>query len=94
MMNLRNFCLCLVLATLFLVAPTRADDVGGIKEEISEAMGDAYDDAKNAYDKLPEPGKFAVGAGAGFIGSRVAVSGAVTGIKVAGSAFIVYVPQF
>jgi hypothetical protein len=89
MMNLRKLCLCLIFATLCLTA--RADDIGGIKEEIAEAVEDAYGDAKNAYDKLPESGKFAVGAGAGFIGSRVAVSSAVTGVKVAGAAFVVYV---
>lgn len=89
MMNLRKLCLCLIFATLCLSA--RADDIGGIKEEIAEAVEDAYEDAKNAYDKLPETGKFAVGAGAGFVGSRVAVSSAVTGVKVAGAAFVVYV---
>jgi len=89
MMNLRKLCLCLIFASVCLVA--RADDVGGIKEEISDAVEDAYEDAKNLYDKLPETGKFAVGAGAGFFGSRVAVSSAVTGVKVAGAAFVVYV---
>ena len=54
-------------------------------------MEEAYEQGKNLYDKLPPQGKFAVGAGVGLVGSRMAVKTAVSGVKVAGAAFIVYV---
>eukprot|EP00428_Durinskia_dybowskii_P046548 CAMPEP_0170352310 /NCGR_PEP_ID=MMETSP0116_2-20130129/77466_1 /TAXON_ID=400756 /ORGANISM="Durinskia baltica, Strain CSIRO CS-38" /LENGTH=156 /DNA_ID=CAMNT_0010606235 /DNA_START=124 /DNA_END=594 /DNA_ORIENTATION=+ len=40
------------------------------------------------YEEMPEKGRFAAGAVAGFVGSRVAVRSAVTIIKVAGAAYI------
>ena len=88
MMTLRKLCLCLILASLFLAA--RGDEtVGGFKEEIGDALGGVYEKGKNLYDNLPPGGKFAAGAGAGFVGSRVAVNGATSAVKVAGAAFIV-----
>jgi hypothetical protein len=46
---------------------------------------------KEKYDELPDNGKFATGAFAGFVGSRIAVKSAVSIVKVAGAAFIAYV---
>ncbi len=87
-MTLRKVCFFLILASILL--SSRADDpVGGIKEEIEEAVEEVYVAGKNLYDKLPPSGKFAAGAGVGFVGSRVAVKSAVSGVKVAGAAFIV-----
>ena len=87
-MTLRKVCFFLILASILL--SSRADDpVGGIKEEIEEAVEEVYVAGKNLYDKLPPSGKFAAGAGVGLVGSRVAVKSAVSGVKVAGAAFIV-----
>lgn len=87
MTMLRKLCFYLVLATLFLAG--RADDIGGIRQEIGEVVEDVGAAAASAYQKLPPPGRFAVGAGVGFVGSRVAVNTAVSAVKVAGAAFIV-----
>ena len=87
-MTLRKVCLCLILASLFISA--RADEpVGGIKDELEDAFEEVYVAGKNLYDKLPPSGKFAAGAGVGFVGSRVAVKSTVSGVKAAGAAFIV-----
>jgi hypothetical protein len=44
------------------------------------------------FDSLLEPGwKFWAGAAVGFVGSRLALSSAVTAVKVAGVAFVAYV---
>ena len=89
-MTLKRISLFFILASLLLFA--RADETtGGIKEEIEEVLEEVYQEGKSYYAKLPPPGKFAVGAGVGLLGSRVAVKTAVTGVKVAGTAFIVYV---
>lgn len=92
-MTLRKIFTFFVLASL--LSFTRADEtIGGIQEEIEEALEEAYEQGKNLYDNLPPQGKFAVGAGVGLVGSRVAVKTAVSGVKVAGAAFIVYVSMF
>jgi hypothetical protein len=92
-MTIRKIFLFFVLASVLLFA--RADETtGGIQEEIEEALEEAYEQGKSLYDKLPPQGKFAVGAGVGLVGSRVAVKTAVSGVKVAGAAFIVYVSMF
>lgn len=89
-MTLRKIFAFFILASLLLF--TRADEtIGGIQEEIEEALEEAYEQGKNLYDNLPPQGKFAVGAGVGLVGSRVAVKTVVSGVKVAGAAFIVYV---
>jgi hypothetical protein len=67
----------------------RADDVGGIQEELEEVLEEAYATGKNLYEKLPSPGKFAAGAGVGYFGSKIAVNTAVSSAKIAGAAFIV-----
>jgi hypothetical protein len=74
---------------VFLCQGIRADDVGGIQEEIEEVLEEAYAKGKNLYDKLPPPGKFAAGAGVGYFGSKMAVNTVVSSMKVAGAAFIV-----
>ena len=43
---------------------------------------------KEHYDSLSPKGKFAVGAGVGFVGAKVVVGSAVKAIKVAGAAFV------
>ena len=43
---------------------------------------------KEHYDSLSPKGKFAVGAGVGYVGAKVVVGSAVKAIKVAGAAFI------
>ena len=43
---------------------------------------------KEKYEEMPEKGRFAAGAAAGFVGSRIALRSAVTVIKVAGAAYI------
>ncbi len=55
----------------------------------SSAKGDdivAY--LKEKYEEMPEKGRFAAGAVAGFVGSRVAIKSAVSVIKVAGAAYV------
>lgn len=47
-----------------------------------------YDYLKQKYDDLPENGKLATGAVAGYGMSRVAIKSAVTVVKVAGAAFV------
>ena len=52
------------------------------------ADGGLYDYLKQKYDDLPDNGKLATGAVAGFGVSRVAIKSAVTVVKVAGAAFV------
>ena len=54
----------------------------------SARADDVFSYLKEKYEELPEKGRFAAGAVAGFVGSRVAVKSAVTVIKVAGAAYI------
>jgi len=49
------------------------------------------DSLKDSYDELPEAGKFATGAVAGFGVTRFTVNKVVTVVKLAGAAFIGYV---
>jgi N12 class adenine-specific DNA methylase len=44
--------------------------------------------AREQYDQLPEQGKFATGAIAGFGASKLVVNSAVKFVKIAGAAFI------
>ena len=53
----------------------------------SAAAADAQS-LKEHYDSLSPKGKFAVGAGVGYVGAKVVVGSAVKAIKVAGAAFI------
>jgi hypothetical protein len=63
-----------------LLSPTRADG--------NPLKGPYYDYLKQKYDDLPDNGKLATGAIAGFAVSRVAIKSAVTVVKVAGAAFV------
>ena len=51
------------------------------------------DTLKKSYDELPEAGKFATGAVAGFGVTRFTVNKVVSVVKIAGAAFIAYVVQ-
>lgn len=62
-----------------LVRSTRAQD---------GPFQSTYDYLKQKYDDLPENGKLATGAVAGYGVSRVAIKSAVTVVKVAGAAFV------
>ena len=60
-----------------------------ITSSISSASAESLvSQLKEKYDELPDKGKFATGAFAGFVGSRMAVKSAVSIVKVAGAAFI------
>mmetsp|Transcript_11484 Transcript_11484/g.27083 ORF Transcript_11484/g.27083 Transcript_11484/m.27083 type:complete len:163 (-) Transcript_11484:191-679(-) len=52
------------------------------------AAGANAQSLKDQYDSLSPKGKFAVGAGVGYVGAKVVVGSAVKAIKVAGAAFI------
>ena len=52
------------------------------------AAGANTQSLKDQYDSLSPKGKFAVGAGVGYVGAKVVVGSAVKAIKVAGAAFI------
>lgn len=52
------------------------------------AAGADAQSIKEHYDSLSPKGKFAVGAGVGYVGAKVVVGSAVKAIKVAGAAFI------
>jgi hypothetical protein len=55
----------------------------------SSAVGQTlFSQLREKYDELPEKGKFATGAFAGFVGARVTVKSAVSVVKVAGAAYI------
>ena len=83
--------LSLLIFTFLMLSVKAEDSTGGIQEELEEALEEVFEQGKSFYDSLPPPGKFAVGAGAGFLGSRIAVKAAVTSVKTAGTAFVVYV---
>jgi hypothetical protein len=70
--------ICLVsLALLSLAAGAKAGDSPNLAQYLREK-----------YDDLPEKGKFAAGAAAGFGVSRVAVKSAVGIVKIAGAAYV------
>mmetsp|Transcript_32964 Transcript_32964/g.49783 ORF Transcript_32964/g.49783 Transcript_32964/m.49783 type:complete len:154 (+) Transcript_32964:45-506(+) len=52
------------------------------------AVDDVVDEIQEAYDNLSPKGKALVGAGTGFVGSRIAVKGATTAVKFTGAAFV------
>lgn len=67
------------LLLALLTTAARADD---------SPFKSTYDYLKQKYDELPENGKLATGAVAGYAVSRVAIKSAVTVVKVAGAAFV------
>ena len=52
------------------------------------AAGADAQSLREHYDSLSPKGKFAVGAGVGYVGAKVVVGSAVKAIEVAGAAFI------
>ena len=72
--HLLSFC---VLVVLSLSSVARADEESNLLTYL-----------RQKYDDLPEKGKFATGAVAGFGVSRVAIKSAVGVVKVAGAAFV------
>jgi len=52
------------------------------------AAGANAQSVKEHYDSLSPKGKFAVGAGVGYVGAKVVFGTAVKAIKVAGAAFV------
>jgi len=62
------------------VSALKDDDIAGIIGTIKEK-----------YDGLNPKQRFWAGAAAGFVGSRLALSSAMTAIKIGGVAFITYV---
>lgn len=69
--------LYILVASLF-ISPSTADG----------QLRGAYDYLKEKYDDLPDNGKFATGAVAGFGVSRLAIKSATGVVKIAGAAFV------
>jgi hypothetical protein len=78
--SLRNFLTCIMVLFAAACPCTSAKE--------PEAVLDKF---KEQFDSLDPRGKFWVGAATGFVGSRLALSSAVTAVKVAGVAFVMYV---
>jgi hypothetical protein len=69
----------ILLLLSLLLSPARAEE---------NPLSPYYDYLKQKYDDLPDNGKLATGAIAGFGVSRVAIKSAVTVVKFAGAAFV------
>jgi hypothetical protein len=78
--SLRKFFTC----TMVVFAVT-------LKCTYAKEKDSALDTVKKQFDSLEPRGKFWAGAAVGFVGSRLALSSAVTAVKVAGVAFVAYV---
>jgi hypothetical protein len=78
--SLRKFLTCIMVVFAVAFPCTSAKETEGALEKLQEQ-----------FDSLDPRGKFWVGAAAGFVGSRLALSSAVTAVKVAGVAFVTYV---
>lgn len=76
------------LACIFLSLLLCSSSPVNAKEEDARGM---LDSLKESYDSLPDAGKFATGAVAGFGATRFTVNKVVTVVKLAGAAFIGYV---
>lgn len=88
MMKLLNSCKWLkCLAVLFLIGALIVD----AKEENARGV---LDTLKETYDDLPDAGKFATGAVAGFGATRFTVNKVVTFVKISGAVFIGCVSAF
>ena len=74
--------------TIVVVLLCLSSPVAIAKEEDARGI---LDSLKESYDDLPEAGKFATGAVAGFGVTRFTVNKVVGVIKLAGAAFIAYV---
>jgi hypothetical protein len=78
--SLRKFLTCFMVVFAVACPCTSAKETEGVLEKVQEQ-----------FDSLDPRGKFWVGAAAGFVGSRLALSSAVTAVKVAGVVFVTYV---
>lgn len=88
--NLQAYCIKMratlskALYSIFLLLALLAPTAGAEESPFQST----YDYLKQKYDDLPENGKLATGAVAGYGVSRVAIKSAVTVVKVAGAAFV------
>jgi hypothetical protein len=78
--SLRKLLLCIMVVLAVALPCTSAKEAGGI-----------LDTVKEQFASLEPRGKFSVGAAVGFVGSRLALRSAITAVKVAGVALVVYV---
>lgn len=53
-------------------------------------LKDAAKPARESYAKLPDGGRFACGAAAGFASSRLAIRSTLTAVKIAGATYIAF----
>ena len=67
-----------ILVAALVLSPTKADN----------PLSSPYQYLKEKYDELPDNGKFATGAVAGFGVSRIAIKSATGVVKIAGAAFV------
>jgi hypothetical protein len=78
--SLSKILTCIMVAFAVACPCISAKETEGVLEKVQEQ-----------FDSLDPRGKFWVGAAAGFVGSRLALSSAVTAVKVAGVVFVTYV---
>jgi hypothetical protein len=78
--SLRKLMTCIIVVFTVACPYTSAKETVGALEKVQEQ-----------FDSLDGRGKFWVGAAVGFVGSRLALSSAVTVVKVGGVAFVTYV---
>jgi hypothetical protein len=79
-LSLRKFLTCIMVFLVITFPCTSAKETEGVLDKLNEQ-----------YDSLEKRGKFSVGVAVGFVGSRLALSSAVTAVKVAGVALVTYV---
>jgi hypothetical protein len=77
---LRKLLICSIVVLAVTFPCVSAKETAGVLDKVQEQ-----------FDSLDPRGKFWAGAAVGFVGSRLALSSAVTAVKVAGVAFVTYV---
>jgi hypothetical protein len=86
---MRSGKLLLQYLVLLLVAGAARAAAAASGREGDRADPDSWwDDVAQRYRGMSPRGQFAAGAAVGFVGARLAVSTAVTFVKVAGAAFV------
>jgi hypothetical protein len=75
--SLRKLLTCIMVVLAVTCPCTSAKETQGVLDRFKEQ-----------FDDLDTRGKFGVGAAVGFVGSRLALSSAVTAVKVAGVALV------
>jgi hypothetical protein len=78
--SLRKLLTCIMVVLAVAFPCTSAKETEGV-----------FDKVKEQFDGLETRGKFCGGAIVGFVGSRLALSSAISAVKVAGVALVVYV---